>query len=88
MTQTPNWSELRRLITRLGSELDVVVRSDPEVCGLSGEKFLISLHHTGQGDCTVDGLSLVQCPNGLVIDEFMRWMIQAGYLTHSFSSIA
>jgi len=36
----------------------------------------------------VDGLSLVQCPNGLVIDEFMRWMIQAGYLTHSFSSIA
>lgn len=88
MTQTPSWSELRRLITHLGSELDVVVRSDPEVCGLSGEKFLISLHHTGQGDCTVDGLSLVQCPNGLVIDEFMRWMIQAGYLTHPLSSIA
>ncbi|MCP9938918.1 MULTISPECIES: hypothetical protein [unclassified Synechococcus] len=88
MTQTPSWSELRRLITRLGSELDVVVRSDPEVCGLSGENFLISLHHTGQGDCTVDGLSLVQCPNGLVIDEFMRWMIQAGYLTHPLSSIA
>ena len=29
------WNECRRLVSRLGANLDVVVRSDPEVCGLS-----------------------------------------------------
>ena len=45
-----SWSELRRRVTRLGACLDVVVRSDPEVCGLSGPDFHLSLHHGGQGD--------------------------------------
>ena len=36
-------------MTRLGACLDVVVRSDPEVCGLSGNSFHLSLHHGGQG---------------------------------------
>lgn len=74
-----SWSELRRRVTRLGANLDVVVRSDPEVCGLSGEDFHLSLHHTGQGDCTVQELSLVDCPNELVLMEFERWMRSAGY---------
>lgn len=74
-----SWSELRRRVTRLGAYLDVVVRSDPEVCGLSGEDFHLSLHHTGQGDCTVQELSLVDCPNELVLMEFERWMRSAGY---------
>jgi|TARA_B100002052_G_C15865959_1_gene592337 hypothetical protein len=75
-----SWHELRLLVTRLGADLGVVVRSDPEVCGLSGENFHLSLHHSGQGDCTVQGLSLVHCPNALVIEEFMRWMQQADLL--------
>ncbi|MFM8258322.1 MAG: hypothetical protein ACKN83_00620 [Vulcanococcus sp.] len=73
------WSELRRRVTRLGANLDVVVRSDPEVCGLSGDDFHLSLHHGGQGDCTVGVLSLVDCPNELVLIEFERWMRGAGY---------
>jgi hypothetical protein len=68
------------MVTRLGAELDLVVRSDPEVCGLSGNDFQLSLHHSGHGDCTVKGLSLVDCPNALVMEEFRRWMVQAGYL--------
>ena len=36
---TKSWSELRRRVIRLGASLDVVVRSDPEVCGLSGKDF-------------------------------------------------
>lgn len=75
-----SWHELRLLVTKLGADLGVVVRSDPEVCGLSGENFHLSLHHSGQGDCTVQGLSLVDCPNALVIEEFMRWMQQADLL--------
>lgn len=74
------WPELRRRVARLGSALDVVVRSDPEVCGLSGEAFHISLHHGGQGDCTVHNLSLIDCPNELVLVEFERWMRGAGHL--------
>jgi hypothetical protein len=74
------WSELRRRVTRLGATLDVVVRSDPEVCGLSGEEFHLSLHHGGQGDCTVHNLSLIDCPNELVLMEFERWMRGAGHL--------
>jgi hypothetical protein len=73
------WSELRRRVARLGAALDVVVRSDPEVCGLSGEGFLLTLHHGGQGDCTVRNLSLIDCPNELVLVEFERWMRGAGY---------
>ncbi len=73
------WSELRRRVARLGAALDVVVRSDPEVCGLSGEDFLLTLHHGGQGDCTVRNLSLIDCPNELVLVEFERWMRGAGY---------
>jgi hypothetical protein len=73
------WSELRRRVARLGAALDVVVRSDPEVCGLSGDHFHLSLHHGGQGDCTVNDLSLVDCPNELVLMEFERWMRGAGY---------
>jgi hypothetical protein len=73
------WSELRIRVARLGASLDVVVRSDPEVCGLSGDNFRISLHHGGQGDCTVGDLSLVDCPNELVLIEFERWMRGAGY---------
>ena len=73
------WSALRRRVTRLGAFLDVVVRSDPEVCGLSGDDFHLSLHHGGQGDCTVGDLSLVNCPNELVLIEFERWMRGAGH---------
>ena len=73
------WSELRIRVARLGACLDVVVRSDPEVCGLSGDDFRISLHHGGQGDCTVEDLSLIDCPNELVLMEFERWMRGAGY---------
>jgi hypothetical protein len=76
---TRSWSELRRRVTRLGASLDVVVRSDPEVCGLSGGDFHLSLHHSGQGDCTVQNLSLIDCPNELVLMEFERWMRSAGY---------
>ncbi|MEB3165362.1 MAG: hypothetical protein VKO65_01695 [Cyanobacteriota bacterium] len=74
-----SWSELRRRVARLGAALDVVVRSDPEVCGLSGERFHLSLHHGGHGDCTVEALSLINCPNELVLMEFERWMRGAGY---------
>ncbi len=73
------WSELRRRVTRLGAALDVVVRSDPEVCGLSGDDFHLSLHHGGHGDCTVYQLSLIDCPNELVLIEFERWMRSAGH---------
>ena len=73
------WSELRRRVARLGASLDVVVRSDPEVCGLSGEDFHLSLHHGGHGDCTVHQLSLIDCPNELVLIEFERWMRSAGH---------
>lgn len=75
------WSQMRIRVAGLGASLGVVVRSDPEVCGLSGDKFHISLHHGGQGDCTVGGLSLIDCPNELVLMEFERWMRGAG---HSF----
>ena len=86
MTTPPSWSDLRRHVTRLGAELDVIVRSDPEVCGLSGDDFHLSLHHGGQGDCTVRGLSLVECPNSLVVEEFVRWMVQVGYLEQPLES--
>lgn len=79
MVMAMSWSELRRRVTRLGAALDVVVRSDPEVCGLSGESFHLSLHHGGQGDCTVHDLSLIHCPNELVLVEFERWMKGAGH---------
>jgi hypothetical protein len=49
------------------------------VCGLSGGDFHLSLHHGGQGDCSVGDLSLVDCPNELVLVEFERWMNGAGY---------
>ena len=75
-----SWSELRIRVARLGASLGVVVRSDPEVCGLSGEDFRLSLHHGGQGDCTVADLSLIDCPNELVLIEFERWMRGAGYV--------
>jgi hypothetical protein len=74
-----SWSELRRQVIRLGAQLDVVVRSDPEVCGLSGEGFHLSLHHGGKGDCNVDTLELIDCPNELVLSEFVRWMRHAGH---------
>ena len=74
------WSELRIRVARLGAALDVVVRSDPEVCGLSGSDFHLSLHHGGQGDCQVGVLSLIDCPNELVLIEFERWMRGAGYV--------
>ncbi len=74
-----SWPECRRRVTRLGASLDVVVRSDPEVCGLSGDTFRLSLHHGGHGDCTVGDLSLVDCPNELVLIEFERWMRGAGH---------
>ena len=51
--------------------------------GLSGENFHLSLHHGGQGDCTVGDLSLVDCPNELVLVEFERWMRGAGYSLES-----
>ncbi|MGA0989892.1 MAG: hypothetical protein ACO3SX_09665 [Vulcanococcus sp.] len=78
-----SWSELRRRVTRLGASLDVVVRSDPEVCGLSGPDFHISLHHGGQGDCTVGDLGLVDCPNELVLIDFGRGMRGAGHQLES-----
>jgi hypothetical protein len=74
------WSELRIRVARLGAALDVVVRSDPEVCGLSGEGFHLSLHHGGQGDCTVGNLTLIDCPNELVLMEFERWMRGDGHV--------
>lgn len=73
------WSELRIRVARIGAALDVVVRSDPEVCGLSGPDFHISLHHGGQGDCQVGSLTLIDSPNELVLLEFQRWMRGAGY---------
>ncbi len=73
------WSELRIRVARLGASLDVVVRSDPEVCGLSGDDFHLTLHHGGQGDCTVGSLSLIHCPNELVLMEFERWMRGQGH---------
>ncbi len=76
---TMSWSELRIRVARLGATLNVVVRSDPEVCGLSGDNFHLSLHHGGQGDCSVANLSLIDCPNELVLTEFERWMRGAGY---------
>jgi len=76
---TMTWSELRRRVTRLGAALDVVVRSDPEVCGLSGEDFHLSLHHGGHGDCTVHQLALIDCTNEIVLMEFERWMSGAGH---------
>jgi hypothetical protein len=78
-----SWSQLRIRVARLGASLEVVVRSDPEVCGLSGKNFHLSLHHGGQGDCTVDNLSLIDCPNELVLIEFERWMRGAGYTLES-----
>ena len=74
------WSELRIRVARLGAALDVVVRSDPEVCGLSGDAFHLSLHHVGQGDCQVGQLSLIDCPNELVLQEFERWMRGDGHV--------
>ena len=73
------WSDLRIRVARLGAALNVVVRSDPEVCGLSGDRFHLSLHHGGQGDCSVGDLSLIDCPNELVLMEFERWMRDAGH---------
>ena len=75
-----SWSELRIRVARLGASLGVVVRSDPEVCGLSGEDFRLSRHRGGRGDCTVADLSLIDCPNELVLIEFERWMRGAGYV--------
>lgn len=77
------WSDLRIRVARLGAALDVVVRSDPEVCGLSGEGFHLSLHHGGQGDCAVGALQLIDCPNELVLLEFERWMRGAGFSLES-----
>jgi len=74
-----SWPGLRQRVARLGTSLDVVVRSDPEVCGLSGGNFHLSLHHGGQGDCKVGALHLIDCPNELVLSEFERWMRDAGY---------
>jgi hypothetical protein len=76
---TMTWSELRIRVARLGAALNVVVRSDPEVCGLSGDSFHLTLHHGGQGDCTVSNLSLIDCPNELVLMEFERWMRGCGH---------
>jgi hypothetical protein len=73
------WSELRIRMARIGAALEVVVRSDPEVCGLSGPDFHISLHHGGQGDCQVGNLALTDCPTELVLMEFLRWMRGAGH---------
>ena len=72
-----SWSDLRRRVARIGASLDVVVRSDPEVCGLSGSYYQLTLHHSGYGDCTVADLSLIECPNELVLIEFERWMRRA-----------
>jgi len=79
MMTTMTWSELRIRVARLGAALNVVVRSDPEVCGLSGDSFHLTLHHGGQGDCTVSNLSLIDCPNELVLLEFERWMRGCGH---------
>ena len=76
---TLSWSELRIRVAGLGATLAVVVRSDPEVCGLSGDTFHLSLHHGGKGDCTVGAISFIDCPNELVLMEFERWMRSAGY---------
>ena len=76
---TLSWPHIRRVVTRYAALLDVVMRSDPEVCGFSGDGFQISLHHSGKGDCTVGRLSLVDCSNELVLLEFERWMEQAGH---------
>ncbi|MAV11499.1 MAG: hypothetical protein CMN96_08690 [Synechococcus sp. MED850] len=74
-----SWSDLRRRVARIGASLDVVVRSDPEVCGLSGSGYHLTLHHSGYGDCTVGSLTLIDCPNELVLIEFERWMRGAGH---------
>ena len=74
-----SWSDLRRRVARIGASLDVVVRSDPEVCGLSGSGYHLTLHHSGYGDCTVGNLTLIDCPNELVLSEFERWMRGSGY---------
>ena len=74
-----SWSDLRRRVARIGASLDVVVRSDPEVCGLSGSGYHLTLHHSGYGDCTVGTLTLIDCPNELVLIEFERWMRGAGH---------
>jgi hypothetical protein len=42
--------------------------------------FFLSLHHGGQGDCSVHDLSLIDCPNELVMIEFERWMRGAGHV--------
>lgn len=73
------WPELRIRVAELGASLGVVVRSDPEVCGLSGTGFHLSMHHGGQGDCNVGDLHLIDCPNELVLSEFERWMRDAGH---------
>ena len=70
-----------RRVAKIGASLDVVVRSDPEVCGLSGSGYHITLHHSGYGDCTVGDLTLIDCPNELVLTEFERWMRGAGHET-------
>jgi hypothetical protein len=48
-------------------------------CAASAAITSTSLHHGGQGDCSVGDLSLVDCPNELVLVEFERWMRGAGY---------
>ena len=78
-----SWSDLRRRVARIGASLDVVVRSDPEVCGLSGLAYHLTLHHSGYGDCTVGCLTLINCPNELVLIEFARWMRGAGHTLES-----
>ena len=74
-----SWPELRIRVAGLGANLGVVVRSDPEVCGLSGDGFHLSMHHGGQGDCRVGDLHLIDCPNELVLSEFERWMRASGH---------
>ena len=39
LLMSSSWSDLRRRVARIGASLDVVVRSDPEVCGLSGSDY-------------------------------------------------
>ena len=78
-----SWPELRMRVASLGASLGVVVRSDPEVCGLSGSGFHLSMHHGGQGDCSVGDLHLIDCPNELVLSEFERWMRSAGHALES-----
>ena len=74
-----SWSDLRRRVARIGASLDVVVRSDPEVCGLSGSGYHLTLHHSGYGDCTVGNLTLTGCPSELVLLERGRWLRAPGY---------